>query len=61
MEDGTKYYDITDESYICGQATPKALMGSNIAFRYKQWDVTIQANGAFGHKIYNGSALTYMR
>ena len=57
--DGTHYYEITDESYICGQATPKALMGSNIAFRYKQWDVTMQINGAFGHKIYNGTALTY--
>lgn len=58
--DGRRYYDVTDEKYICGQATPKAMMGSNIAFRYRQWDVTMQANGAFGHKIYNGSALTYM-
>ena len=57
--DGGYYYDITDESYVCGQATPKAMMGSNIAFRYKQWDVTMQVNGAFGHKIYNGTALTY--
>ena len=59
-DDGTSYYDITAESYICGQATPKARMGSNIAFRYKQWDITMQMNGAFGHKIYNGTALTYM-
>lgn len=59
-EDGSKYYDVTDEKYICGQATPKALMGSNIAFRYHQWDVTMQMNGAFGHKIYNGTKLTYM-
>ena len=58
--DGSKWYDITDEKYICGQATPKAMMGSNIAFRYHQWDVTLQINGAFGHKIYNGTALTYM-
>ena len=58
--DDRRYYDVTDEKYICGQATPKAMMGSNIAFRYRQWDVTMQANGAFGHKIYNGSALTYM-
>ena len=58
--DGSKDYDVTDESYVCGQATPKAMMGSNIAFRYKQWDITIQMNGAFGHKIYNGTALTYM-
>ena len=58
--DGSKHYDVTDESYICGQATPKAMMGSNIAFRYRQWDVTVQMNGAFGHKIFNGTALTYM-
>ena len=58
--DGSKEYDLSDEKQICGQATPKAMMGSNIAFRYKQWDITIQMNGAFGHKIYNGTALTYM-
>lgn len=35
-------------------------MGSNFAFRYKQFDITMQVNGAFGHKIYNGTALAYM-
>ena len=45
---------------VCGQAMPKVLLGSNINFRYRQWDVTMQVNGAFGHKIYNGTALTYM-
>ena len=59
LEDGTQYYDVTDESYNCGQAMPKAMMGSNVAFRYKHFDVTMQFNGAFGHKIYNGTALTY--
>ena len=34
LEDGTKYYDVTDESYNCGRAMPKAMMGSNVAFRY---------------------------
>ena len=58
-EDGSTWYDIDNEYHICGQATPKAMMGSNIAFRYKQWDVSMQANGAFGHKIFNGNALTY--
>ena len=58
--DGSKYYDVTSERYICGQATPKAKMGSNVALRYREWDVTVQMNGAFGHKIYNGTALTYM-
>jgi hypothetical protein len=35
-------------------------MGSNIALRYRQWDITLQVNGAFGHKIYNGTKLVYM-
>ena len=60
LPDGRKYYDVDDEKHICGQATPKATMGSNIAFRYRHWDITMQINGAFGHKIYNGTALTYM-
>lgn len=59
-DNGGKQYVVTKEKYVCGQATPKAMMGSNIAFRYRQWDVTVQANGAFGHKIYNGTSLSYM-
>lgn len=45
---------------LCGQAMPKVLLGTNISFRYKNCDLTMQLNGAFGHKIYNGTALTYM-
>lgn len=54
--------DLSDggDRQVCGQATPKVLLGSNISLRYKQFDLTIQLNGAFGHKIYNGSSLTYM-
>ena len=71
--DGSYAYDIADldhngtvdlsdngDRYIAGQATPKVTLGSNISFRYKDFDVALQMNGAFGHKIYNGSALTYM-
>lgn len=71
---GYKMYDIEDlnndgtidlsdnggDRYIAGQATPKMTLGSNISFRYKDFDVSLQMNGAFGHKIYNGTALTYM-
>ena len=39
---------------------PKALLGSNISFRYKDFDISLQANGAFGHKIFNGTSLAYM-
>ena len=59
-DDGSLRYDLTEESYVCGQATPKTRMGSNIAFRYRQWDITMHMNGAFGHKIFNGTALSYM-
>ncbi len=48
------------DRYIAGQAMPKIMIGSNIAFRYKSFDISLQMNGAFGHKIYNGTALTYM-
>lgn len=48
------------DRYIAGQATPKAFVGANISFRYKDFDITLQMNGAFGHKIYNGTSLTYM-
>lgn len=53
LEDG-------EDRYIAGQAVPKAIVGSNISFRYKDLDLSIQINGAFGHKIYNGTSLTYM-
>ena len=69
--DGTYMYEIADlnndgkadpasDRYIAGQATPKWTLGSNISFRYKNFDVSLQMNGAFGHKIYNGTTLTYM-
>jgi len=69
---GESMYDIADlngggvsledgeDRYVAGQAVPKALLGSNISLRYKRWDISIQINGAFGHKIYNGTSLTYM-
>ena len=71
--DGSQSYEIADldnngkvniedggDRYIAGQATPKMTLGSNISFRYKAFDITLQMNGAFGHKIYNGTSLTYM-
>ncbi|MBQ7422801.1 MAG: SusC/RagA family TonB-linked outer membrane protein [Prevotella sp.] len=60
--DGSGDINIEDggDRYIAGQATPKMMLGSNVSFRYKAFDVSLQMNGAFGHKIYNGTALTYM-
>ena len=54
--------DLSDhgDRYIAGQATPKMTLGSNISFRYKDFDISLQMNGAFGHKIFNGTTLSYM-
>ena len=54
--------DLSDhgDRYIAGQATPKMTLGSNISFRYKAFDISLQMNGAFGHKIFNGTALSYL-
>ncbi len=71
--DGSYRYEIADidesgdvniedggDRYVAGQATPKMTLGSNISFRFRDFDISLQMNGAFGHKIYNGTALTYM-
>ena len=57
---GNTVYNITGGSRYCGQAMPKVLLGSNISFRYRTIDLSLQANGAFGHKIFNGTSLSYM-
>lgn len=44
---------------VCGQAIPKYYLGWDFNFKYKNWDLTMQFNGAFGHKIYNGTSMTY--
>ncbi|MDR2466907.1 MAG: SusC/RagA family TonB-linked outer membrane protein [Prevotellaceae bacterium] len=60
--DGTQGVDLADgkDRYVAGQSMPKVYLGFNIGFRYKRFDAQVQLNGAFGHKIYNGTALTYM-
>lgn len=71
-DNGSYYYDIEDldhngkidisdggDRYVAGQATPKVTLGSNIGFRYKDLYVALQMNGAFGHKIFNGTGLAY--
>jgi TonB-linked SusC/RagA family outer membrane protein len=58
--DGKVSIEDGEDRYIAGQAMPKAILGSNISFRYKRIDVALQINGAFGHKIYNGTSLSYM-
>lgn len=71
-ENGRYYYDIEDidgdgridmsdggDRYVAGQATPKVTLGSNISLRLWDFYVALQMNGAFGHKIFNGTGLAY--
>lgn len=53
------YTYVAGDKYIAGTATPKVLLGSNINLRFRDWDLSIQMNGAFGHKIFNGTGLAY--
>ena len=59
--DGDGNVDLSDggDRYVAGQATPKVTLGSNISFRYRDWYLSVQMNGAFGHKIFNGTGLAY--
>lgn len=60
LNGGGIHLDDGEDRYIAGQVTPKVLLGTNIGFRYRDFDFSMQINGAFGHKIYNGTSLTYM-
>lgn len=72
-KDGKNVYDIADlngdgkvdlsntggDRYVAGQAIPKTYLGASINLRYKDFEFSTQLNGAFGHKIYNGTSLTF--
>ncbi len=47
------------DRYIAGQVMPKTYLGASLNIRYKQFDLSTQWNGAFGHKIYNGTSMFY--
>lgn len=58
--DGNGEIDTTigNDRDICGQVMPKVTASLNLNLRYKDFDFSLQATGAFGHKIYNMTALT---
>lgn len=64
VDGGNKYGIVNlyegEDRYIAGQVTPKILLGANMGLRYRAFDLSLQVNGAFGHKIYNGTSLSYM-
>jgi len=61
--DGDGSVELTDsgdgDRYIAGQSIPKTFLGTSLSVRYKNVDFTTQLNGAFGHKIYNGTTMTF--
>lgn len=59
--DGNGTVDTGDsgDRKVCGQAIPKFYLGWDFGFKYKNWDLSMQFNGAFGHKIYNATSMTY--
>ncbi len=59
--DGNGSIDLSNsgDRYVAGQAMPKTYLGAHFQFRYKNFDLTTQLNGAFGHHIYNGTSMTF--
>ena len=54
--EGITLDDNGDRDYL-GQATPKVVTSFYGKLRYKNFDLSAQANGAFGHMIYNMQGL----
>ena len=55
--DGGITLDDEGDRDFLGQATPKVVASLGGTFRYKNWDLSTQMNGAFGHHIYNFTSL----
>jgi TonB-dependent starch-binding outer membrane protein SusC len=49
------YLDKGNTSYFAGDPNPNVLLGISTDFTYNNWTVTVNANGAFGHQIYNNT------
>jgi len=48
-----RYTDDGDRVFYVGDALPKRLLGLSTTFRFKALTLSANANGAFGHMIYN--------
>lgn len=57
--DGKIDLSASGDRYVAGQAIPKVNANFNLNFKYKNWGLTANFNGAFGHKIYNGTSSVY--
>ena len=55
--DGGITLDDEGDREFLGQATPKVFASLGGTFRFKNWDLSTQMNGGFGHHIYNFTSL----
>ncbi|MDD4654232.1 MAG: SusC/RagA family TonB-linked outer membrane protein [Bacteroidales bacterium] len=51
--------DTSPDRVFCGQAIPKFNIGASIQIRYKNFEISTQLSGAFGHMIYNSTSMLY--
>jgi iron complex outermembrane receptor protein len=51
------YKDDGDVSYYGEDPNPNFLLGASTEFGYKKWSLAMNFNGAFGHWIYNETAM----
>jgi iron complex outermembrane receptor protein len=49
------------ESRFVGDPNPNLIVGLNASLAYKNFDVTVNMNGAFGHQLYNNTANTLFK
>ncbi|MGX5818006.1 SusC/RagA family TonB-linked outer membrane protein [Chitinophaga lutea] len=60
-KDGQGQYEDGGASfYYAGDPNPKTLLGITTELAYKKWYLTVNMNGAFGHKVYNNTANTIL-
>ncbi|MEM6718704.1 MAG: SusC/RagA family TonB-linked outer membrane protein [Bacteroidota bacterium] len=52
--DGNGTTDLVDRTFV-GDPNPDFLIGLRLAGRYKNWDLTANLNGAYGHEIFNNT------
>lgn len=50
----------SDEKQYVGDPNPKQILGISTDFKYKNWDLIANLNGAFGHMVYNNTATSVL-
>lgn len=60
-KDGLSIFEDNGNSfYYSGDPNPKQMLGLTTELGYKKWFLSVNMNGAFGHKVYNNTANTVL-